>query len=235
MKRRTYYDHEPAYRSQRGKRYTGWNPPDCADAFAALEDFLASPWCPPAGRALDLGCGGGEACLRLAELGWEAVGLDFSPTAIALARQNARSAGVEVELLTGDAVQPLLTPLGSFDLVIDNHVLHCLIEVEHRHSFLSNAHAALRSGGILFSANMSADARLDYASHGINPITRVDAHRTRYWATKEELLGELHAAGFLIRHVQSYEDPEQHGMGDELVVYAQKRRDPLAPASRPLS
>ncbi len=32
MRRRVYYDHEPAYRSRRDRGYTGWGPPDCADA-----------------------------------------------------------------------------------------------------------------------------------------------------------------------------------------------------------
>jgi len=44
----------------------------------------------PSGRALDLGCGSGTNVIYLARHGWEAVGVDFSPVAIAQARQKAK-------------------------------------------------------------------------------------------------------------------------------------------------
>jgi SAM-dependent methyltransferase len=220
MERRTYYDHEPVYRKRRDRGFTGWNPPDCTDAFRALDDFLVSEWCPPVGRALDLGCGGGEACVKLAALGWQVVGLDFSPTAVSLARQNAERAGVAPDLLVADAVRRLPTPPGAFDLVLDNHVLHCLVEKGDRRSFLANARGAFCESGVLFSANMSAEGHLDFARHDIDPVTRIDRHRTRQWATERELLDELRAAGLAVGHMRYYRDEDEHGMGDELVVYA---------------
>jgi SAM-dependent methyltransferase len=44
----------------------------------------------PAGRALDLGCGTGTNVIYLAQHGWKAVGVDFSPIAIQQACQKAQ-------------------------------------------------------------------------------------------------------------------------------------------------
>lgn len=48
----------------------------------------------PVGRSLDLGCGEGTDAIWLASQGWDAVGIDFSPTAIQRASDAARDAGV---------------------------------------------------------------------------------------------------------------------------------------------
>lgn len=47
------------------------------------------------GRVIDVGCGSGRFCVRLALCDWHAVGLDFADEMIALARQQAAEAGVD--------------------------------------------------------------------------------------------------------------------------------------------
>jgi SAM-dependent methyltransferase len=49
----------------------------------------------PVGSAIDLGCGTGTNVIYLAQRGWRAVGVDFAPNAIGIARHKARRAGVE--------------------------------------------------------------------------------------------------------------------------------------------
>ena len=49
------------------------------------------------GRALDFGCGTGTNCLYLAQHGWRAVGVDFSPLAIERAKHKTRQARVAGE------------------------------------------------------------------------------------------------------------------------------------------
>ncbi len=48
----------------------------------------------PVGRSLDLGCGEGADAIWLASQGWDATGIDLSPTAIERAREAARAAGL---------------------------------------------------------------------------------------------------------------------------------------------
>src|SRR5215472_8592106 len=72
----------------------------------------------PAGRALDLGCGTGTHAIYLAQHGWEAIGIDFSPLAIQQARRKGDSVP-GVTFLEGDVTQlPQLGIGGPFDLVL---------------------------------------------------------------------------------------------------------------------
>lgn len=76
------------------------------------------------GRALDLGCGEGVYATYLAQQGYDVVGIDFVPAALAAARQRAEQAGVEVTLHEGDVVA--YEPSAPFDLVLDSGCLHHL-------------------------------------------------------------------------------------------------------------
>jgi 2-polyprenyl-3-methyl-5-hydroxy-6-metoxy-1,4-benzoquinol methylase len=223
VSRRRYCDHEPVYRRRREQGFRGWDSPDGANPFGAFQDFLESGAAPAVSRALDLGCGGGEIAICLSRRGWAVTAIDYSRTAVELARANAEEAGVPINLLVADLTEPWPLESGIFSLAIDNHVLHCLIGPGDRLAFLHNAFGALRTDGIMFSANMSAEGNLDYARHGIDPVTRIDSHRTRYWATRDELVEEFSQAGFRIASVRVLEqDSTDDNAGAEIVIYAAK-------------
>ena len=80
-----------------------------------LLDFIKTT---PPGRALDLGCGTGTNVITLAQNGWLAVGIDFIPKAIRVARQNAQKSGVHAYFHVGDATK-LSFLQASFDLILD--------------------------------------------------------------------------------------------------------------------
>ena len=74
----------------------------------------------PAGRALDAGCGHGAESIWLAAQGWQVTAVDFSTTALGIARSTARTIGADV----ADRIDWLAGDLGSwtpapqaFDLV----------------------------------------------------------------------------------------------------------------------
>jgi SAM-dependent methyltransferase len=193
---RTYYDHERAYQMIVAVDGRGWDdlptlPDQECDSYAALDDFLASPLAVP-GDALDLGCGGGQASMRLAALGYRTVGIDFAPTAIDLARRNAPALRFEA----GDCLA-LELPAASFDLAVDNHVLHCIIGAD-RARFLREIARVLRPGGLLFSETMSREGTIDWDHFGFDPTTYISKHGNRYLVGEAELDGELAAAGFEI-------------------------------------
>jgi SAM-dependent methyltransferase len=77
------------------------------------------------GRALDLGCGTGTNSIYLAQHGWRATGVDFSPKAIELARGKAQRAGVKLDLHLGDVTR-LDFLRGPFDVILDVGCLHGL-------------------------------------------------------------------------------------------------------------
>jgi SAM-dependent methyltransferase len=217
--RRVYYDHEPAYRKIAAGGGRGWDdltPGVEQGSYKALDAFLVSAWAPPRGAAvLELGCGGGQASLRLARLGYAVLGVDYSETAIELARRNAREAGLEARFERGDVLA--LGAVGPFDLVVDNHLLHCILGAD-RARVLAEVRRVLRAGGVFFSETMSCEGHWKPEAVKADPVTREARNRTRVWVSRKELEAELAGAGLAVeRLVAEQQDPDS---GETLIVYA---------------
>ncbi|HEY6738046.1 MAG TPA: class I SAM-dependent methyltransferase [Actinopolymorphaceae bacterium] len=73
-------------------------------------------------RVADLGAGTGSLSVLLAELGHRVTGLELSPAMAERAVTKAADAGVEIDVVLGDAAEPSL-PAGGFDVVLSRHVL----------------------------------------------------------------------------------------------------------------
>ena len=99
----------------------------------------------PSGRLVDLGCGPGDICLRLARAlpGWHITGLDAGPNMLALAREALASNKLSdrVEFIHAHLPDHSLT--GRFEAVVSNSLLHHLPEP----STLWNTVAALAAPG----------------------------------------------------------------------------------------
>jgi SAM-dependent methyltransferase len=81
------------------------------------------------GRALDIGCGTGETSIYLAKHGWQTTGVDFTPKALARARQKATAARADIDFVRADVAKLRdcgLTP--SFEFVFDFGLLHATDE-----------------------------------------------------------------------------------------------------------
>jgi SAM-dependent methyltransferase len=218
--RRTYYDHEPAYRSRRKDGFRGWSVASDDGAYDRFDEFFARDDLAESGTVLDTGCGGGELGIRFAETGWWSVGFDFSETAVLLASENARNAGTAARFVRADCVGRWPFPDATFDLVLDNHVLHCLLDPDHRAAYLANVCRVLKPGGIVFSANMSAEGPLNYDRYHIDRETGTDANRTRIWVSQARVVDEFARAGLTVRNVTRHDPPNADESGDELVVEA---------------
>jgi len=127
--------YERAYRRGRTPWDTGVTPPEVVDEVTAMEP----------GRALDLGCGTGTNVLWLAQRGWTAVGVDFSPLAIESARRKAdwTSGAMFVE---GDVTR--LSELGvegPFQLLLDIGCFHS-VAVRRRNEYVREVARVARPG-----------------------------------------------------------------------------------------
>lgn len=82
---------------------------------------------PPFGAALDLGCGTGMWCVRLAQRGWDVTGVDIVPKAVRGAKERAQTAGVDVRFLEGSVAALRNAGVGpGFRLVLDFGTVHGL-------------------------------------------------------------------------------------------------------------
>ena len=98
-------------------------PPEVIDLAAKL----------PAGRALDLGCGYGRACIYLARLGWQVDGVDFVTQAIDGAKLRADQAGVSECINFHQSPVTQLNFLNKpYDFALDVGCAHGLIKYEFK-------------------------------------------------------------------------------------------------------
>lgn len=117
------------------------------EALWPQESRLFSRYALPRGaRILDLGCGTGEATLRLAAMfpGAEVVvGIDLMPELLSVARTRPHQAGAPVRFEEGDGFA-LRYPDEHFDLVVCRHVTQMVPTPER---MLAEAYRVLRRGG----------------------------------------------------------------------------------------
>lgn len=117
-------------------------------------------------RLLEIGCGIGTDLVRFARGGALAVGVDLSQTALDLARENARHAGVEIrlELANGEAL-----PFDdeSFDIVYGHGVLQYTATPER---MVAESRRVLKPGG---EAVFMVYNRLSWLN-ALSKLTRVE-------------------------------------------------------------
>jgi len=226
--RRTYYDHEKVYRQITAKGGLGWNDLSGAldsDSYDSIHAFLDSPFASQlkANRSvLELGCGGGQVAMMFARRGCVTHGLDFSPTAISLAKSNADQAGLMIDFKEGDCLTLKDYADASFDLVVDNHVWHCIVGREDRAAFLKAAFRVLKPGGLLFSETMTREGSFSPSVVNADPETFIARNKSRYWVAREEALEELKLAGFEIVYERIKSQAATPGVGDLLVIYGRR-------------
>jgi methyl halide transferase len=124
-------------------------PWDLAGASPPLVRALLERLVAPPGRALVLGCGAGHDARAVAAAGFETVGVDFSPHAVARARELAAAEGSSARFEEAD-VLALPPSLRGADLVVE-HTLFCAIDPSSRDDYVDAVAEALRPDGRLLA------------------------------------------------------------------------------------
>ena len=127
---------------------TGW---DTGRPSVQLSALIESGALAEGGRALVPGCGAGYDVLALAGAGFEALGLEIAPTAIArfeALRDAAGPAATRANIVEADYFG--YAPAAPFDLIWDTTFL-CAIEPEEREAWAEAAGRLLRPGGLLIT------------------------------------------------------------------------------------
>jgi SAM-dependent methyltransferase len=143
---RAYYAHRAYYEDllvQRQRRFAVTNKRE----LDFLEHAFSADATRPVRDVLDVACGSGRHVFGLAKRGYECTGLDYTPERIQIAEERAKSEGVSVKLLQGDATR--LSYENEFDAVLALYVLFLLPNDDEVLTCLGLIHRALRPGGIL--------------------------------------------------------------------------------------
>ena len=146
-----------------------------------------------AGRALEIGCGGGAYLLALREQGWEVHGVELSPD---LAQHAREELGFDVR--TGSAETALVEfPDDHFDLVAMWHVIEHLSDPS---AVLAEIRRVLKPGGrlIMELPNFAGLSRFVLRTYWM----ALDLPRHLYHFTPETLQAMLARAGLRVVAVQ---------------------------------
>ncbi len=175
-----------------------------------VEDALLSAIGPGPFRAfLDLGTGTGRVLSLMAERAQRCVGVDLSPSMLAVARANIERAGHRnVQLRHGD-IYALPVERESYDVVVIHQVLHYLDDPGRA---IREAARALRPGGKLLV--------VDFAPHDLEFLRAEHAHR-RLGFADDEIAGLMADAGL----GETQQTHVRGGAGAKLAVTIWTARD----------
>jgi SAM-dependent methyltransferase len=134
-------------------------------------------------KAIDLGCGAGNYAIYLASRGFEVTGVDYSPTAIRIARENAKTKGVKCDFLVSDVVEEQDMLRQSWDFAYDWGLLHHIFP-EQRLKYIKNVHRILNPKGKYLSVCFSEK---DTGFGGSGKYRKSRLGTTLYFSNENEL------------------------------------------------
>jgi 2-polyprenyl-3-methyl-5-hydroxy-6-metoxy-1,4-benzoquinol methylase len=174
---RSYEADDQTFQKLRAAGKTSWDeqayPEATFDKFVMrpfLEESLAGIVQPTNGlSALEIGCGTGPICCFLAGKGFTVRGIDVSPTALEMARENAAQRGINVQFDAADICRMPEQP-NQYDLIVDGHCLHYFVFEEHRRAAFTAIRHLLKPGGLFLIETMISHPGLI-----VGPKYRIDA------------------------------------------------------------
>lgn len=102
-------------------------------------------------KVIDLGCGSGRHLVKLAELGFDVTGLDYSPQAAEMAEEWLKEKKLEGKVFTGDYRHDLHNfPRESFDGIVSINALHHADEESDYDQVFNQINKVLHPEGMIF-------------------------------------------------------------------------------------
>ncbi len=207
------------------------SPPNPAEAYdSILVPIMFDPWADellariglkPGEHVLDVACGTGAVTFKAhaqVQPGGSAVGADFAPPMIAVARRKANERGVDIAFVEADAEHPPVRE-GGYDVVLCQQGLQFFPEVS---AALKAMCGALTPGGRLGVAVWQPQHRQDLvseleASLKRNLGERASLNQPFSFGSRERLESELQAAGFQDIEIEEVERVVHHPSAERYV------------------
>jgi len=193
-----------------------WNRPEPPALLVELVDSGRVAPC----KAIDLGCGAGNYAIYLASRGFSMTGVDISPRAIELARQNAAKKGVDCRFVAADLLGELdLSELGQgFDFAYDWELLHHVYP-RQRKRYVANV-SRLLSPGAKYCSVCFSEEDPQFGGVGKYRATRLGTHL--YFSSEDELR-ELFSPHFDILDLRTVDITAETGSHAVIYAFTKKR------------
>jgi cyclopropane fatty-acyl-phospholipid synthase-like methyltransferase len=118
-----------------------------------LQDIVNTEKIKPC-RVIEFGCGAGNYVIYLASKGFDATGVDFSKTAIEIAKATASKMELDCNFISSDVLGDMAEIQDPFDFAYDWELLHHIFP-EDRETYIHNVHRLLNPEGIYLSVCFS--------------------------------------------------------------------------------
>ena len=144
---------------------------------------------------LDVGCGTGSLCLRLADTGAEIHGLDISPEMMRIANDKRDAQGADnVTFHTGPFDESFdVFDDESLDGLLAYSILHL---VPDRHAALAQMYRLIKPGGFFISSTVCLGRKKVFMAPMIGVMRAFGKAPMVKFFTAEELMDDMRAAGF---------------------------------------
>ncbi|MHC4160261.1 MAG: class I SAM-dependent methyltransferase [Planctomycetota bacterium] len=156
-----------------------WNLETSPELLAELVDTGKVRPC----KAIDLGCGAGNYAVYLAARGFDVTGVDFSPTAIKIAKENAKTKGVKCDFLAADVLDQLGDIDQTWDFAYGWGLLHHIFP-DQRQKYVENVYRILNPKGKYLSLCFS---QKDTGFEGSGKYRKTDIGSVIYFSSEDEL------------------------------------------------
>ncbi len=173
-----------------------WNIETPPDALVELVDSGKVKPC----KTIDLGCGAGNYAIYLASRGFDVTGIDISPAAIKIARENAKKKGAKGSFLVADVLGDLDEVRETFDFAYDWEMLHHIFP-DKRKKYVQNVHKILNPEGKYLSVCFS-EKDPQFGGSGKYRETKLG---TLLYFSSEDELRELFEPYFNIKELKTIE------------------------------
>lgn len=218
-----YSLHDIIYNRNKDAGLQGWDDAEeLAEQISYLGQVFAHQDIPKAGRVLDIGCGAGNISFWLESLGYDVMGIDVSKEAIKWAKEKAALTESRVMFSVFDAARERFEADEKFDIVLDNHCLHCIIG-DDRKLYLNNIFNNLKPDGIYICNTMCDEIGDSDVLKHFDTSSRCyfrNNMAVRYIGLHEDIINEIETVGFRTMHVDLF----PNGVQDTMCYIAQKIR-----------
>jgi SAM-dependent methyltransferase len=196
-----------------------WGRPDLVDRGLSPDETALLEHLPrKEGRLLLLEVGGGREAIPLARMGFDVTGVDFVPSMVEKARENAAQRGVKIEGLVQE-ISRLDVPAGSYDVVwLSAGMYSCVPTRKRRVAMLRRIRRALRPGGYFvcnfhWGTQYQHSPKVELARRLVATVTLGNLsyekgdmlwHNVEFihgFLSEEELKSEFEAGGFEVVHL----------------------------------
>lgn len=169
----------------------------------------------PGDDVLDVACGTGNAAIRAAQAGGRVTGLDLTPELFDGARRRAAEAGVELELVEGDA-EALPFDDESFDVVVST--FGCMFAPDHKRAAAEIARVLRPNGRVGIAAWTPEGSVGDFfkSLSVLGPPPPPDFQPPILWGTRDHVTQLFAGTGVGVRFEESAVQ-FQFGSADEAI------------------